>query len=319
MNVNTDIEALKEAVRTAPQDPETWKALAAGLAEQGQSQKALEAYRRSLELSGSQSRIIPVMKFLETLPLPQKETVEQAETVYTDTGLLSGVSLPLWFQVFLGLFSFLMMLLMAVAQKWTATDLVWSLWISSIVLGYSFILSAIVAMFLDGRQEGLAGAVAAKLGEHSTGLAFLARVPGALFMLLFFSVHFLFFHFVHSIFLNLFFPLVREDVFNSIGPNYFINLMTTCIRRFWPFIMMSAISQLGSYLRAFQKIDSSLLSMPYKNVVRMHLSIFVFAFLHMSGVSEVVLYFVLVLYFFPFRGLWNFLKETFKRPEESLV
>jgi hypothetical protein len=28
---------------------------------------------------------------------------------------------------------------------------------------------------------------------------------------------------------------------------------------------------------------------------------------------------VLVLYFFPFRGLWNFLKETFKRPEGSLV
>ena len=319
MNAHTDVETLKEAVRAAPQNAEAWKALAAGLAEQGQSQKALEAYRRSLELSGNQSRIIPVIQFLETLPLAQKETVGQAETVYTDTGLLSGVSLPLWFQVFLGLFSFLLTLLLAVAQQWTTADLVWSLWISSIVLGYSFILSAIVAMFIEGRQEGLAGAISTQLAEHSPGMSFLVRIPGALFTLLFFSFHFLFFHFVHSVFLNLFFPLVREDVFTSIGLGYFINLMTICIRRFWPFIMMSAISQLGSYLRAFQKIDSSLLSMPYKNVVRMHLSIFVFAFLHISGISEGVLYFVLVLYFFPLRGLLDFLKGDRKQPERSLA
>lgn len=308
-----DIIKLKKAVEAEPQNPEAWKALATCLADNGQRRDALEAYRHSIELAtGGDERALSVMKLLESLPIVNDEKETANKDILPDLGPLSGISLPLWFQVFLGLFSFLLMLLTAVAQEWTATEMVWSLWISSLVLGYSFIITAILAMFFGGKETGVIGQVSSVVGKNSIVL----RLLGAVFMLAFFSFHFLFFHFVHSVFLNQFFPLVRSDVFGGMGLGYFVNLLATCIRRFWPFVLTSALSQLGKYIRAFQQFDSSLLSMPYKNVVRMHLSIFVFAFLHITGVASVALYFVMFVYFFPLRDLWNFLRGTSNQTEK---
>ena len=45
----------------------------------------------------------------------------------------------------------------------------------------------------------------------------------------------------------------------------------------------------------------------YRNVVKMHISIFVFAGLSFTNISSVVLYYVLILYFFPFGSLKTFL------------
>jgi Family of unknown function (DUF6498) len=306
MGLENEIQKLKESVLADPQNPEVWKDLAACLVENGQRRTALKAYRRSLELSGGDERALSVMNILEDLPVVQDDPNNGSKDISLDVGPLSGVTLPLWFQVFLGLFSFLLMLLTAVAQGWTATEMVWSLWISSLVLGYSFIITAILAMFFGGQGAGLVGRIASSAGSSALGL----RLIGALFMLAFFSFHFLFFHFVHSIFLNQFFPLVRSDVFDGMGLGYFVNLISTCIRRFWPFVLTSAISQSGKYIRAFQQFDTSLLSMPYKNVVRMHLSIFVFAFLQITGVPSIALYFVMFVYFFPLRELWEFLRGS---------
>ena len=313
MEQDHDIIECREAVKAEPQNPEAWKALAVCLAEKGQRRSALEAYRRSIELAtGGDERALSVMRILESLPIVNDETPKESREFHTDLAPLSGVSLPLWFQVFLGLFSFLIMLLTAVAQDWTATEMVWSLWISSLVLGYSFIITAILAMFFGGKETGVIGQISSAVGKSSVVL----RLAGALFMLAFFSFHFLFFHFVHSVFLNQFFPLIRNDVFGGMELGYFVNLIATCIRRFWPFVLTSALSQLGKYIRAFQQFDSSLLTMPYKNVVRMHLSIFVFAFLHIAGVPSVALYFVMIVYFFPLRGLWNFLRGTSGQAKE---
>ncbi len=317
MDQDHEIIRLKEIVRGDPYNPTAWKALAELLAENGQRRTALDAYRRSLELSGGDERALAVMKVLETLPMVRDESREAEDMLHADIGPLSGVSIPLWFQVFLGLFSFLIMLLAAVAQKWTATDMVWSLWISSLVLGYSFIVTAIIAMFFGGKDMGSIGVIASKVGESYQGGMKVLKVGGAVFMLGFFSFHFLFFHFVHSVFLNQFFPLVRSDVFDGMGIGYFFTLIATCVRRFWPFILTSALSQIGKYVRAFQQVDTSLLSMPYKNVVRMHLSIFVFAFLHIAGVPSIALYFVMFVYFFPMRDLWNFLRGATKSSEET--
>jgi Family of unknown function (DUF6498) len=310
MKQNCDILRLREAVQAEPQSPEAWKALATCLAETGQRRSALEAYRHSLELvGGGDERALSVMRFLESLPIVKDENPVTSRGIQPDLSPLTGVSLPVWFQVFLGLFSFLLMLLTAVAQDWTATEMVWSLWISSLVLGYSFIITAILAMFFGGKERGAIGQISSAVGKSSVVL----RLLGAVFMLAFFSFHFLFFHFVHSVFLNQFFPLVRSEVFGGIGEGYFVNVVATCIRRFWPFVLTSALSQLGKFVRAFQQIDSSLLSMPYKNVIRMHLSIFVFAFLHITGVPSVALYFVMFVYFFPLRDLWNFLRGSSKK------
>jgi hypothetical protein len=75
---------------------------------------------------------------------------------------------------------------------WHAGDLVWSLWLASLVLGYATIVL------------GIAGSIAAAVAARRHLL--LATLSGV-FLLAFFTVHFGMFHFVHSMFLRGFFPL----------------------------------------------------------------------------------------------------------------
>jgi hypothetical protein len=53
---------------------------------------------------------------------------------------------------------------MAVREHWSATDLVWSLWISSLVLGYAFIVAAILGMLTGGSPTPQAEAPPAPSG-----------------------------------------------------------------------------------------------------------------------------------------------------------
>ena len=48
-------------------------------------------------------------------------------------------------EVILGLVMFFVNLIWAVSQQWSVTDLLWSLWISSLLIGYSYILVSILA------------------------------------------------------------------------------------------------------------------------------------------------------------------------------
>ena len=101
---------------------------------------------------------------------------------------------------------------MAWFGKWESADLVWSLWLSSLIVGYALIVWNLSATFREFTGNALndssPGATAMKLG----GGALLGL--GTLFMLAFFTVHFGGFHFVHSVFLANLFPLMegRSDV-----------------------------------------------------------------------------------------------------------
>ncbi len=254
---------------------------------------------------------------------------------------------------------------MAVASKWAVTDLVWSLWISSLTVGYSLILASIFGMLVRGNAAGVLGrkpgegaataggtvpsaasalplnvfigiaCVALGLGPvtlgalalvaASTALAIggvlrdrpgwglfpdpergLARLlitlPSALFMLAFFTVHFGGFHFVHGLFLNSFFPLVGQSPFGK-EPGDVFGIVGACARealtRYWPFVAASGLSRLPTYAAAFRTTDGSMMFTPYLNVIRMHVMIFVFAFLGAAGLAAYGLYPLLVMYFLP--------------------
>src|SRR3954464_16019791 len=98
---------------------------------------------------------------------------------------------------------------------WTqarATDLVWSLWLSSLVVGYAIILWAIVRPCAQVATAALhdRALVRQSLSETSPRIMLLAGTIGvivALFVLAFFTVHFVGFHYVHAGFLSTFFPL----------------------------------------------------------------------------------------------------------------
>jgi hypothetical protein len=80
---------------------------------------------------------------------------------------------------------------------WQTRDLMWTLWLSSPVLGYATIVLGIAGSARRFATGGSTAAVALAVG-------------GGLYLLAFFTFHFGLFHLVHAIFLNVFFPLVQD-------------------------------------------------------------------------------------------------------------
>ncbi|UCF65734.1 MAG: hypothetical protein JSW33_07845 [bacterium] len=274
--------------------------------------------------------------------------------------------------IILGLLMFLANFLWAVHQNWSATDLVWSLWISSLVLGYAYILVSIAGMLFFGKEAGIQLPRGSKYSaqfsmvgvnifflmallfitgfskytfyyfflvilsflfalsrekKDQLGLHFLPdrdsfvsrlfiQFPGILFILGFFSFHFIFFHFVHSIFLNGFFPILQDSPFGktmdeTVG--YFFQLITISLHRFWVFILLSALSRYNLYTKSFKAGNMDSMFIPYKNVVRMHLTIFLVAFLSMADLSHYALYFIFIIYFMPMGDVIRLIKSSCKK------
>jgi hypothetical protein len=194
----------------------------------------------------------------------------------------------------------------AVFQQWQAKDLVWSLWISSLIIGYAFIVTSALSVFFRPLTPN-SGAAAGRQSLFAAlslppALIFLGRCLSVAFLLLFFTIHFGMFHFVHGLFLNMFLPLTDWRPFGRTPDDvsgYFIWSIGLTARSYWPFIALSALSRLGDFGKALKAPGGPNMSMPYANVVRMHIMIFVFAGLYGAGLAAYAVYPVLVLYFFP--------------------
>ena len=196
---------------------------------------------------------------------------------------------------------------------WTTTDLVWSLWLSSLIVGYSMIVWMIV-------RPALAIARGARRDASLTRQAFAqGRLPvmagagilvgGGLFMLAFFTVHFGGFHYVHSQFLNGFFPI--DGAPPGRGGSAGMDTYLEVLRRYWTFLPAAFLAERSAFQRftvsamfngaSKSQMPGAMLA-PYRNVLRMHSLIFVFAFAHFAGIDGFVLYaIVYAVYFFPWR------------------
>lgn len=190
--------------------------------------------------------------------------------------------------VALDLFAFAGTVAVATFFRWEARDVIWGLWISSLVVGYATIVSNVVR------------GVRHVLGEYKA----LAYV-GALGALAFFTVHFGMFHFVHAVFLNGFFPLVEEgNGFPSMPA-----LVARSAASFWPLVVASFLSRLSDiFPDSPAPSGKEAISAPYGNVVRMHLLIFVFAGLHVANLSRLAIIPVLAAYFFPWKAVRQHLR-----------
>lgn len=164
-------------------------------------------------------------------------------------------------------------------QDWQARDLVWSMWLGSLVGGYAFIVLGIArAVFSSSAQMPLARGV---------------------FLLAFFTVHFGGFHFGHAQFTQDFFPLALSDSAS------FPELLRSVFDEYWPFALV-ALLHLGPALATAGESSNSEqpdFITPYKAVIKNHLMIFVVGFASAAGAQSALLYLLLVLYFFPFELL----------------
>jgi hypothetical protein len=209
-------------------------------------------------------------------------------------------------------------------------DLVWSLWLSSLVVGYSIILWAIirpmaVGALLAWRDRALVEEALRQADPRSTLLVATLGLVGVLFVLAFFTVHFVGFHAVHASLLSSFFPVGADH--DASRPLHGVALFREVARRYWVFLPPAFLAERSAFFRrpapapdvsvtaaaiAARKSDplrqpASRLMLPYLQVLRMHLLIFFFAFAHSIRLDNFAVYAVVYsVYFFP----WRLLRAT---------
>jgi len=206
--------------------------------------------------------------------------------------------------------------------EWETTDLVWSLWLSSLVVGYAMIVWTVTKTL----REFISGAVADRTsGETAPKLAGLGLLSfGALFMLAFFTVHFGGFHLGHSIFLSSFFPIHPGEKITGLFLSW--DTYAEVFRRYWIFLPAAFIAERAGFFSSDKKPpkDDGAVTVeaiakrkarnaaggemmaPYKNVIRMHLLIFFFAGASFAKLDSFIIYAVVyAVYFFP----WKLLKK----------
>jgi hypothetical protein len=217
--------------------------------------------------------------------------------------------------------------------NWETRDLVWSLWLCSLALGYLTLFTAIGGGAWIGfsavQQEGVSA------GDRLKAIA--VGLPVVLFLVGFFSVHFGGFHAGHSVFLQQFFPVegVPEDGFGRAFMNppllwklAFTHLMAPYGLFLIPAVIAERHHLLTPVVRMKRAASESggpaalfaggvkgktgkkahpigeAMGRPYINVVRMHLLIFFFAFSHAIHLDSFLIYAVVYsVYFFPWREL----------------
>jgi hypothetical protein len=210
---------------------------------------------------------------------------------------------------------------------WQTTDLVWSLWLSSFVVGYVLIVWTIFSPVLFFGQAALATR-SIKFNGKDLALGALGGsvyLIGALLLLAFFTFHFGMFHVVHSIFLSLFFPL--EPGAKPVTPG--LVFYGQVLARYWIFLPVAFLAERRAFgapglfapssaadtsvtaeaIAARKARNDGLPGMmaPYRNVIRMHVLIFFFAFAHFAKLENFYVYAVVyALYFFP----WSVLKKA---------
>lgn len=132
----------------------------------------------------------------------------------------------------------------------------------------------------------------------------LAYAPAALFMFFFFLGHFGGFHAGHALFLGLLVPLEPDipGTLDSLADarELFISFFRVMISQYWPYLLSVIVMNFNAYKTAVMSKDSgNNMILPYKNVVRIHILIFILAPLSMLGAGKIVLLTVLFFFYFP--------------------
>lgn len=218
--------------------------------------------------------------------------------------------------------------------RWQAGDLVWSLWLSSLVVGYSMILWAMIRPVVD-----FAGAVAQdrtmSFSLNGNDLPKLLLFGGialfaALFILAFFTIHFGGFHYVHSQLLAMFFPIDIGGTGRTNASGW--SMYAEVARRYWIFLPSAFLAERAVFMRREPPAEirpsvtaeaiaerkkrnllrkPGLMMEPYRNVMLMHALIFFFALAHFAKLENFAVYAVVyAVYFFPWRLVQSDVKVT---------
>ena len=233
-----------------------------------------------------------------------------------------------WSSALPDLVAFLVGLAVVWVRGWSTTDLIWSLWLSSLVVGYALIVWAVLQPALEllglgWRHRAEVEASPAWRDPGQRTLLFAIALVGATLYLAFFTFHFGGFHFIQSQFLLGSYPLGFEY--------HEMNRATLAevVRRYWPALPSAFLARryafgrrmLGMKGRAvaasgaataeqagtrdrWDEMADSRVSGPYLQVMRMHVVIIAFGAVHAARRESFGVFAVIyALYFFPWRLL----------------
>ena len=219
-------------------------------------------------------------------------------------------------------------LALARAGEWTAADLLWSLWLSSVVLGVAVALwrTARTLLIVTVGTTGIVTGVAADLPEVRRAASSYAplrvaavggiTIVGALLSLAIFVLFFGAFQFVHSQALFRFFPVPGAP------PGFMADPATyaTVLRNYWMFLPAAFLAERRAFvpLRASREVAAREtkrgMSVVWLNVLRMHILIYAFAFAFVAELEHFPVYvLVYLLYFVP----WGLARQLLKRPAHA--
>jgi hypothetical protein len=218
-----------------------------------------------------------------------------------------------WSGAWIDVLAFALGLGLAWFFRWQTTDLVWSLWLSSLCVGFAMIvwqISEPLRSLLLGiaQDRSKAGSGAQKAG------AIALFTVGTLFGLGFFALHFGGFHVGHSVFLSMIFPVTAQPARGLVD----LDVYAEVFRRYWWFVPAAFLAERHAFKRTPRDPDPSVtaeaiarrkaggdsMAAPYKNVIRMHLLIFFFVGAHLLKLDGFLIYAVVyAAYFFPWRLL----------------
>lgn len=296
---------LREIINQNPNDPEAWMNLGYFHLDAGEQIQAEKSFMRILELEpGNIEAQVNLDRIL------QRKNSENSLQNFLNLEEIKWIEIeiPLWLQLIISLFSFIVIFILARVENWTAGNMVWSLWITSLITGYCYLLAGIVSNTFGSAilsEDSLVNRLFQ--GSIHSGIKYGLLIIGILFQLVFFTVHFGLFHFVYSIFLSEFFPIMDRS-FEKFPD--FLFFVSTSLKAYWPVILFTLFSSIRKFQRILSQNEVDFTKRAYVNVIKIHLSIFLFAGLSASGINEWVFLLIFVIYFFPFSAVFEFLKKT---------
>lgn len=305
------IQELTKITKEKPNDPESWKALGTLYLDSGDFLSAQNCFQKVLSIDPDD---IEAQVYLDRI-IQKKNTNQNTLSRYAEN-FRSWVDheIPLRLQLLISLMSFVFIFLIALVNRWEVSDMVWSLWITSLTLGYGYLLAGITSNAISGGFS-----IRDSIFSKILGLAIpeviniVLLILGALFQILFFSLHFGLFHFVHSIFLNDFFPIIDRSFEQPID---FLRFITISISSYWPVILFTLFTTLRRFQRIFLLAEKDFMKRPYINVIKIHISIFLFAGISAIGFPDWILLLIFVIYFFPFSATIEYIKSHRKKLAE---
>lgn len=202
---------------------------------------------------------------------------------------------------------------------WQANDLLWALWSSSLVVGYITIILATLVMVLEPLPKNLPASPSVK--QRQQPKSWVGKLLFLLFMLVFFTIHFGGFHVGHALFLT----AITEGSFQNLSvasvpldeERDMVGWLFDQLSNSMWFIVCTGIATIPNIINHIRSDipRQDLLKLPYVNVIKMHIMIFILVPVMLLGSPTIALLAVVIVFFMPLDLFW----ERFRRKRQAEI